>query len=108
MVPAVAAIAVAMALPRNRLFTSLQLLPGLLIDRSAPAAVRWVTAPRSTPIRWERSAWSRSRWGSFWPDTYSGPWCLARRATVQQPQPGMVVLAVSVTATMAAVTAAQA
>ncbi len=53
MVPAVAGVVVATALSRNRLFTSLQLLPGLLVDLSGPAAARSPVAPPWTPIRSE-------------------------------------------------------
>jgi hypothetical protein len=108
MVPAVAAVGLAMALARNRLFTSLQLLPGLLVDPLGSGAGPLGHGSSLDPDPLGKVALVAVQVGILLAGHLLGALVLARRTTVQQRQPGMVALAVSVSVTMAATTAAQA
>jgi hypothetical protein len=105
MVPAVAAVALAMALSRNRLFTSLQLLPDLLIDPFGGGPLGRGSSLDPDPLG--TVGLVAVQVGVLLAGHLLGAVVLARRAGVAQRQPGMVALAVSVAVTMAAVTAAQ-
>ncbi|MGH2546037.1 MAG: hypothetical protein ACRDHJ_04080 [Actinomycetota bacterium] len=105
MVPAVAAVAVAMALARNRLFTSVQLLPGLLTDPFGSGDGPLARGSSLDPEPLGTVGLVAAQVGILLAGHLLGALVLARRATVQQRQPGMVGLAVSMAVTMAAVTA---
>jgi hypothetical protein len=107
MVPAVAAVALALALSRNRLFTSLQLLPGLLIDPFGSGGGSLGGGSSLDPDPLGTVGLVAVQVGVLLAGHLLGALVLARRAGVAQRQPGMVALAVSVAVTMAAVTAAQ-
>lgn len=107
MVPAVVAVAVAMALSRNRLLTSVQLLPGLLIDPFGSGGGTLGRGSSLDPDPLGTVGLVAVQVGILLAGHLLGALVLARRATMQQRQAGMVALAVSVTVTMAAVTAAQ-
>jgi hypothetical protein len=106
MVPAVAAVAVAMALARHRLFTSVQLLPSLLLDPFGSGGGPLGRGSSLDPDPLGSVGLVAAQVGVLLAGHLLGTLVLARRATVQQRQPGMVALAVSAAVTMAAVTAA--
>jgi hypothetical protein len=108
MVPAVVGVAVAMALSRNRLFTSVQLLPGLLIDPFGSGGGPLGRGSSVDPDPLGTVGLVAVQVGVLLAGHVLGALVLGRRATMQQRQPGMVALAVSVSVTMAATTAAKA
>jgi hypothetical protein len=107
MVPAVAAVAVAIALSRNRLFTSLQLLPGLLVDPLGSGGGPLARGASLDPDPLGTVGLVALQMGVLVAGHVLGALVLSRRVPVRQRQPGMVALAASVSVTVAAATAAQ-
>ncbi len=107
MVPAVLGLAIALALARNRLFTSVQLLPGLLADPlgsgGGPLARGYPLEPDPLGVTGLVLAQAAVLLAAH----VAGALILARRAAAPGRQPAMVALAVSVGVGMAGLTAAQ-
>jgi hypothetical protein len=108
MVPAVAGVTLATALAHNRLFTSLQLLPGLFVDPLGSGGGPLARGASLDPDPLGAIGLVAVQVGVLLVGHVLGALVLARRVPAPQRQPGMVALTVSVAVTVAATTVAQA